>query len=300
MNCETLGRKDTVIPNYWTIGPPDSPVAVENADIILPYLPYFLAGWDIRWVGTSIKGGPDLAVEEYADGSLKVVNSGLRPADLSFNNSYDAARSLASELINIYCARDPMATCLRAGAVRIDDGLLVLIEDFGLESSNIALHMAVLGYRFFGDRKIMVLKRGNQVTGTCLGLLPMVRLPLPDDCGDAFREFVHGYSSMQDENMAYLKLWDGEAATFGETAPIKAFVILDHMASGQPVLESTSGSVLIKNAALTTTSTEEISPNFWSGLTLPDSGPNFYNLRFSKSLEAAVLLSQELRTASSI
>ena len=287
------------MPDYWHIGPPDFPITVENADIILPYLPYFLSGWDIQWAGTTIDSVADVSVEQHIDGPLKISSSGPHAVNLSFNNCYDAACALASELIKVYVERDPLATCVRAGAVTIDDGLVVLMEDLALEKSNMALHMAVLGYRFFGDKEI-VLRRGNQLTGTCLGLLPSVCLPLPSDCGDAFREFVEGYSSMQDEDVAYLKLWEGEAATFGETEPVEAFVLIDPTATGEAVLEPASGYSLIENALLIASTPEDVSPGFWFELTQPEAEIDFYHLRFSDSREASVILSENLRAAKQI
>ena len=49
MKSETARTTEKAAPDYWKIGPVDAPVIVENAAVVLPYLPYFLVGWDIRW-----------------------------------------------------------------------------------------------------------------------------------------------------------------------------------------------------------------------------------------------------------
>ncbi|MGB0631379.1 MAG: hypothetical protein ACPGRZ_11860 [Alphaproteobacteria bacterium] len=294
MNSEPAGDAATDAPEYWEIGPDDAPVLVENAEAVLPYLPYFLTGWNIRWAGASIDGEPEIRIDERGDGTFRVISRGPGGADFSFDNPYDAANGLAGGLISVHVARDDRSICLHAGAAKIDDGLVIVIGDSFAGKSSVALHLAVLGHRFFGDDQIAV-TLGSDAMGTCLGLMPKVRLPLPEDCGDAFREFVEGYSSMQSDDMAYLKLWEGEAADFGETALISALVFLDRGDAGEAALEPASRSDLVRNMVSTAFAPHIGSAELLSGLTeLADSTAS-YHLRFSSSRDAAGLLSREFR-----
>lgn len=296
MSSEPAGKTDTDAPDLWKIGPGDAPVAVENAEAVLPYLPYFLAGWAIQWAGADADREPDVRVLEEENGMFRVISSGPGGADFSFDNPYDAANGLAGALISVHVARDPNAICLDAGAARIDEGLVIVIGDSFAGKSSVALHLAVLGHRFFGDDQIAV-TLGPDAMGTCLGLMPKVRLPLPEDCGDAFREFVEGYSSMQGDDMAYLKLWEGEAGDFGETAPISALVFLDRVAEGDAVLKPASASDLVKNMVSTAFAPHIASADLLAGLTQLAAGTASYHLRFSSSREAAGLLSREFRAS---
>ena len=296
MNFNPARKADVDAPDFWHIGPPNSPVIVENADLLLPYLPYFLSGWDIRWAGSSIDGLPVVRVEEQDDTTVRVVSRGPGAMDLSFNNPYDAASGLADSLIGIYIARAPRSIRLCAGAAMIDEGLVVFIEDPIIEKSGIALHLAVLGSRFFGNDQIAVRVR-PQATGTCLGLMPMVSLPLPEDCGYAFREFVDGYSSMQYADSAYLKLWEGEAADFGESAPITALGFLDRIAGAPAVLEPAMEPDQIRDTLSAATKLPIVTSDIFYELTRPAVGVAFYRLRFSSSREAAALLSRKFRAA---
>ena len=295
MNSEPVGKPETEAPDRWNIGPADAPVIVENAEAVLPYLPYFIAGWNIQWAGPATDAPPDVRVLEHGDGTFRVISSGPGGADFAFDNPYDAANGLAGALISVHVARDPSAICLHAGAAKIDDGLVIVIGDSFVGKSSVALHLAVLGHRFFGDDQIAV-TLGIDAVGTCLGLMPKVRLPLPDDCGDAFREFVEGYSSMQGDDMAYLKLWEGEAGDFGETAPISALVFLDRLTEGDAVLEPASAAELVKNMVSTAFAPHIASADLLAGLTQLAAGAAPYHLRFSSSREAAALLSREFRS----
>ena len=281
-------------PDFWWVGPDDNPVLVENAEAVMPYLPYYMAGWPLKWAGPAAERTPDIQVIENDDGTYQVVSSDPGVAGFTFDNPYDAANSLAGGLIGIFVSRDPRMVCLHAGAARVGDGLVVVIGDSLAGKSSVALHLAVLGNRFFGDDQIGVTLE-NSPLGMCLGLMPKVRLPLPGDCGDAFREFVDGYSSMQGDDMAYLKLWEGEAGTFGQTAPVRALVFLDRTKTGKSHLRPASRPDLVKVMMRTAFAPHIPSPDLLAGLTRLADAAEVYRLRFSSSRDAATLISKEFR-----
>ena len=284
-------------PGFWWIGPEDNPVLVENAEAVMPHLPYYLAGWPIKWAGSVAEQTPDITVIENPDETFRVVSSGPGGADFTFEDPYDAANGLAGALISVFVSGDPQMVCLHAGAARVGDGLVVVIGDSLAGKTSVALQLAVLGNRFFGDDQIAVTLE-NPSSGICLGLMPKVRLPLPEDCGDGFREFVEGYSSMQGEDMAYLKLWEGEAGTFGETALVRALVFLERVDAGETELRPASRSELVKTMVSTAFAPHISSPNLLSGLTRLAAAADAYHLRFSSSRDAAALLSGEFRKVS--
>lgn len=290
-----VGAETDTAPGFWWVGPEDNPVLVENAEAVMPYLPYYMAGWPLKWAGSAAERAPDVQVIEHADGTFQVVSTGPGGSDFMFDNPYDAANGLAGGLISVFVSRDPQMVCLHAGAARVGDGLVVVIGDSFAGKSSVALHLAVLGNRFFGDDQIAV-TLANPSHGMCLGLMPKVRLPLPEDCGDAFREFVDGYSSMQGEEMAYLKLWEGEAGTFGETAPVRALVFLDRAETGETHLRPASSPELVKTMVSAAFAPHIPSSGLLAGLTRLADAAEAYHLHFSSSRDAAALLSREFRS----
>lgn len=287
-------------PDQWLFGPPGAAVRVENADPLLPFLPYFLGGWQIRWAGateqagTEPAGAPDVRVIETGDESFRVISTGPGGADFAFDNPYDAANGLAGALISVHLARRAGTICLHAAASEIGDGLVVLLGDSFAGKSSVALHLAVVGNRFFGDDQIAVSLAPPHV-GTCLGLMPKVRTPLPDDCGPAFREFVDGFTAMEGDGMVYLKLWEGEAGTFGDSAPVKALVFLDRREDGPADLGEASRAELMKSLVSTAFAPHVPSPDLLAGLTSLADTAALHRLRFSSSREAAALLSKTFR-----
>ena len=281
-------------PGFWNFGPTDAPVLVENAEAVMPHLPYYLGGWDFQWVGTAAEGPPDVRIIENCNGEYRVVSNGPGGTDFGFDNPYDAANGLAGGLISVHVARNPKMVCINASAARIGGSLVIVIGDSFAGKSSVALHLAVLGHRFFGHDQIAVTLDQAPV-GTCLGLMPQVRLPLPSDCGDAFREFVEGYSAMQGEDMAYLKLWDGEAGGFGEIAPIGTLVLLDRRHSGTAELRPASRLELVRKMVSTAFAPHIPSVELLDGLTHLADSAGAYHLKFSSSREAAALLSGSFR-----
>ena len=291
---DPVGEEKDMAPGFWWVGREDDPLLVENAEALMPYLPYYMAGWPLKWAGAEAARAPDIRVVENPDSTFQVISKGPGGADFSFDNPYDAANGLAGALISVFVARDPTMVCLHAGAARVGDGLVVVIGDSLAGKSSVALQLAVLGNRFFGDDQIAVTLE-NPSCGMCLGLMPKVRLPLPEDCGDGFREFVDGYSSMQGEDMAYLKLWEGEAGTFGETAEVRALVFLDRTESGASELRPASPPELVKAMVRTAFAPHIPSTDLLAGLTRLAAAVDAYHLRFSSSRDAAALLSGKFR-----
>ena len=103
---------------------------------------------------------------------------------------------------------------------------------------------------------------------------------------------------MQSEEIAYLKLWEGEAGDFGETAPISALVLLDRAETGAPVLEPASRPELIRKMVSTAFAPHIPSADLLSDLTELTADTASYHLHFSSSRDAAGLLSREFRNSS--
>lgn len=213
----------------WLFGPAEAPVRVAGADLLLAHLPVFLGGWPLRWAGEEREDAPvDIAVREAAGGGISVETSGSGGAALSFDNPLDAADGLADALVAAFVAARAGHFCLHAGSALVGGGLAVVTGDSLSGRSSIALQLAASGYRLFGDDRIALrVGAGGTAEGLCLGLMPRLRLPLPEDCGPRLAGFVESYTEIRSETTVYLRPWDTEAAAFGDTAPLKAFVALE-------------------------------------------------------------------------
>lgn len=225
-----------VPPSDWIFGPPRTPIVVRNAEALLAHLPLFLGGWPFRWAGAAAGAAPDIEVS--GDDARGFMIAGRGPQPHWFADVLDAANGLASELINAYIMADPRLICLHAAAAEIDGRLVLLVGDSSSDKIDVALQLAVSGFRFFaGDRiAIRIAESGDAAAGLCLGLAPKARLPVPREAGERFANFIEAMSVVQTETMAYLKLSAYEAAEFAESRPLGAVVALERRAGAPAAL----------------------------------------------------------------
>lgn len=243
------GADDGAAPSLWAFGPPSAPVTVRNAEALLAQLTVFMGGWPIRRIGDGRTAAPDIDVVEVANDDILVRVNGPGGNEIACTDAFEAANALAGGLIACFVARAPDRICLHAGAARIGTGLAILLGESLAGKSSVALQLAAAGYRLFADDRLAIeapKTEGAGTEGLCLGLMPKLRLPLPPDSGARFTDFVEGYTEIRDDEVAYLKLWDAEAATYGETAPVTALVVLDRRDDGPVRLEPESRAAMAK------------------------------------------------------
>lgn len=289
----------TVSFSPWAFGPPDKEIRVGNAELLLAQLPIFLGGWPCRRLDDAEGADMDIKIVERPDKQFEVKLAGPGALETVFENEFDAADGLASALVAAFIGRNDDTICLHASSAQLGPGLVVLLGDSLAGKSSVALHMAAAGYRLFGDDRLAVrMGAGEASAGLCLGLTPKVRLPLPADCGQRFTEYVESFMEIRDEAVAYLKLWEGEAAVFLEQAPIAAFVILNRSETGPCSMEPASRPAIVKALLGQCFAPQIDARELVPGLTGLASGVAGFELGFSHSGEAAALLTSALREGS--
>jgi hypothetical protein len=284
--------------SLWRFGPEDAPVLVRNAEAVLAHLPLFLGGWPLRWVGEAETPDttPDIEIVERAEGAIDVATAAHRA---EYAGAMDAANALAGALIGAFIGRRSAMICLHAGSALIGGGLVALIGGSHAGKSSVALQLAAAGYRLFGDDRIALdLADMTAPLGLCLGLMPKIRLPLPPDAGPRLAEFVDAYSELQDEAAAYLKPWAGEAATFGETASLRALVVLERSEGAPARLDPLARPALLRTLIESVTAPGLDAGALVAQLDALARAVPAYALSFGASREAAALLARSLTRAS--
>lgn len=292
------GGHDAAAPSLWTFGPDGAAVTVRNAEALLAHLPVFLGGWPIRHAGSGADARPDIDIVAGPDGGFTIRVQGPGGNEIACADEFEAANALAGSLVACFVARAPNRICLHAGAVAVESGLVVLLGGSLAGKSSVALQMTAAGYRLFGDDRVAVEvpeDGGSGARGLCLGLMPKLRLPLPADCGARFAEFVDGYTEIRDDEVAYLKPWEGEAAGFGETAPVTAFVILDRRADGPVRLEPESRAAMAEALLGNCFAPHIAAPRLVGLLGAVVEGCSCWGARFASSRDAAGEITASLR-----
>lgn len=288
----------------WCFGPEGGEITVRDADILLAHLPLFLTGWPLKRIDAVVGDIANIDVVQLSDGRIEIVRHGAGPDEQVFDNEFSAANGLSGALVAAYVAGRDDKVCFHASGARIGSGLAVLLGDSFAGKSSVALQLAAAGYRLFADDRLAVSLDGAdappaQCFGQCLGLTPKVRLPLPDDCGSRFREYVAAFTEVRDDGAAYLKLWDGEAAVFLEESPVSAFVILERTGTGPCSLLPVSRPEIAKTLLSTCFSPHIDTRTLVPAMTRLAANADGYKLTFSSSREAAAVLAGALRNGAS-
>ena len=173
--------------------------------------------------------------------------------------------------------------------------LAVILGDSFAENNYVALQICAAGYRCFGDDKLILTQNSGGVEGLCLGLTPKVKLPLPPDCGAGLMEYIEAFTEIRNDKVVYLKLWDGEAASFMEGAPIGALIMLDRRmgkpCSLTPISKPAIVQALVARSFAPHLDVDELICN----LTAFATDTIAYGLRFSNSGDAAAAIIKMLK-----
>jgi hypothetical protein len=280
----------------WSFGPEGFEILVRDADILLAHLPLFLTGWPFKRIVANAGKSADIDVVQQDDGKILIARHGIGADQQVFDEEFSAANGLASALVVAYIALQEDKVCFHAGSAQLGSGLVVLLGDSFAGKSSVALHLASAGYRLFGDDRLAVSLDADGVPfGHCLGLSPKIRLPLPADCGPRFEEYIDSFTEIRDDGAAYLKLWEGEAANFLESAPVSAFVILERSDAGpctvSPKTRPEIAKALIETCFSPNIDTRSLVP----AMTQMAANARGLALKFSSSREAAALLTKTIR-----
>ncbi len=167
----------------------------------------------------------DITIQRNGD-HWRIASPHMVIDDYDLEDGYMAANALIGALIAAYVAQDDALVSIHAGAVRIGDGLVLLLGDNEGGKSTFATVLASRGQRFFADDRLILNLADTTPKGSSLAIAPKLRLPLPREADAAYRNFVARNSVLNWPEMAVLRPGDEQAAAFGESLPVRALVVL--------------------------------------------------------------------------
>jgi hypothetical protein len=147
-----------------------------------------------------------------------------------------------------YTMTFPTHLCLHCAAVQIGGGLVIFPNTQKVGKSTLTTRLAMAGKRVFCDDVLSYCP--TQKKGLALGILPRVRLPLPDSLPDAYKAYIKNNTALGSENYAYIQPSEKTFAPYGQTLPIHAVVILDRnedvtAAQIEPINSATAMSAIL-------------------------------------------------------
>lgn len=163
-----------------------------------------------------------------------------------FRDPVDALCDLTVDLIHAHAAERPDWLCLHAAALQFGDGLVLFPNTYRAGKSTLAVRLAQAGARLYSDDVLPLDAEGQ---GVAMGVLPRLRMPLPETADPAFRDYVERRRGPHNARYHYID--PGEAlARRGERLPVVGVVLLDRSEGAEARLEPADAGRVLREAIL--------------------------------------------------
>lgn len=262
------------------------PVAFINSESLYQHLFTILRDWGIKKLDQGADQLPVITIEKTDAGFQRSSRWLSKP--VIFRNPVDAACDFIVDLIHAYVESHEGLLCLHCAAVEFKQGLVVFPNTYRSGKSIFSLKLISCGARMFADDVLPITAQGD--LGMALGILPRLRLPLPQTLGPAFSNFVSERSGPQNGRYCYVKLGERKQAALGATAPICGMTILQRDEVSKPALIKTKKSIVVRDVILRNFARQNPALDIVDRLHSVVENAECYTLRYSDLDQAVKLL----------
>lgn len=222
------------------------PIQLAQGMKVLPHLMRVFAGWPYREVPKA--GNPGALLNVLHEDGTYILEAPWVKSRLHYGNPVELAQGLATHVARGWFLEHAGLLWLDAAAVAFGDQIVVFVGGPRSGKSLLAASLAVSGNPVFADSILPV--SPDEQKGMSLGMAPRLRLPLPEELQDPLRGRIESLLDSGAEKVGYLGCGENIIAPFGETARIRAFVMLDRSASSAATLSPASSGKLLKRLLL--------------------------------------------------
>ena len=211
-----------------------APVQLEGCGALLPIISKVLAKWQFSESQPSLPVAPCMKISRDGPGRyLCAIAAGdAIPTRL---DAVDAVCEMVAELAWEQIRSNPSWLCLHCAAVEMNGRLVLFPNRRRAGKSTLTAVLASRGYRVFTDDFLPVnVDPEGYIQGRANGILPRIRLPLPDEFSDAFKKWADSDPGPQNKRYKYLEIQ--ALADRGSALPIGAVVVLNRGDVTEPSL----------------------------------------------------------------
>ena len=213
--------------NYFFADFPQ-PVSLKDCAEVLAGMQKVFRGWDIRQEERADAPGPILKIFK-PDHRYLWLSDKIRAPDRWSKRRPTTVVSLIADFhyrfYDWYAMQFPRHLCLHCAAVEISGGLVIFPNVQKVGKSTLTTRLAMAGKRVFCDDVLAYCP--DRKLGLALGILPRVRLPLPDVLPQPYKDYIDAHNVLGSKHYAYIQPQDGAFAEYGQTLPIHAVIKLD-------------------------------------------------------------------------
>ena len=222
------------------------PVAFIDGQSLYGYLFTIFRDWGIKKIDACDEQRPVITIRKTAKGFQRKSRWLSKPK--IFRHPIDAVCDFIVDLIHAYIADNEGLLCLHSAAVKFNRGLVVFPNTYRAGKSILSLKLISCGGQLFTDDVLPITSQDN--LGMALGIMPRLRLPLPEAVGEAFRNFAFEHAGPKSERYLYVKLSKREQAVLGKKTPIRGITILQRDTAARPSLMKAKKSSVVRDIIL--------------------------------------------------
>lgn len=222
------------------------PVQFANGMKVLPHLTRLFARWPYREIPKT--GNPDILVNVLQEGDRYWVEAPWLEARQPYDGVADLAQGMAVHVARRWFEEHPGYLWLDAVASVFAGQLVVFVGGPQSGKNLLTACLAATGNPVFASSILAVSPDGRSATS--LGLAPRLTLPLPGGLSEPLRSQLERRLDGMNHGLAYLRPGNGAVVPFGETAAIRAFVMLDRSAVPAATLSPASNGRLLRRMLL--------------------------------------------------
>jgi hypothetical protein len=266
-----------------------NPVALINCEELYPHLFAILRDWQIKRVDPTNDHQPVITIQNTTAGFQRQSRWLSKPK--YFRNPIDAVCDFIVDLIHAYIADNEGMLCLHCAAVEFKQGLVIFPNTYRSGKSIISVKLASCGGRLFSDDVLPI--TGRKRLGVALGILPRLRLPLPELADQKFIDFVAKHEGPKNSRYLYVNLNEDEQPLFGTTSNICGITILQRDMTNKPQLVTAKKNFVLKDVILRNFARQNPALEILDQLYSIVEGAECYTLRYS-DLDQAVALVEDV------
>lgn len=253
-----------------------------------------LRGWEVKQIPYSETEDPLITFQKkgkYYDWIAPWVGKSQLDKKKPPKTVVNAICDFHYEFTDWYVAEHPEHFCLHCAAVKIGGGLVVFPNIQKAGKSILTVQLAADGQIIFGDDVLAINPHENR--GIALGMIPRVRLPLPDTLDDRVKEFVTSRCGPTSHHYQYVALKDTEFAPYRTSLPIHGVIMLNRQEDGPAALEPESHGKALKSVISRNFVRDIPSLKIFDQLRDIVTQTRAFTLTYSSAAEASNLLRQE-------
>ncbi len=264
------------------------PVRLTDCRELLEGFEQVFHGWHFHEVAGDLDDPPIISIRGTEKGY--VLESPWLEAPLRYRDPVSAVCAFIVDLIRGQVDDDPDLLCLHGAAAEFAGRLVVFPSVYRAGKSVLSACLAAQGQRLFADDVLPI--AAPQDHGVAPGIMPRLRLPLPDDLDPETRSFLDSRRGLAGQRYLYLELSREELAERGTTAPVGGFVLLERDPEARPTLSPIREGELLRQVIWQNFARSRPAPRIMERTRRLVQSARRFRLRYAKAQQAVDLLKE--------